>query len=107
MNCRDYMLRDVLATIKDQQDQIAILMGTQHVLAEMLQERKWISVKERYPDKEGFYLVSDGDGRSRPWIAKMLNLAGTKGFCNDAAAPMIRAWMPLPEPYNGQDNERQ
>ena len=62
-------------------------------------EPKWTSVKERYPEKEGFYLVSADHGNYHPWIAEMRIFRGIKGFCNGAAMPCIGAWMPLPEPY--------
>ena len=66
---------------------------------ELLQAQKWISVKERYPDKEGFYLVSADHGNYLPWIAEMKIFGGVKGFCNGATMPCVGAWMPLPEPY--------
>jgi len=62
-------------------------------------EHKWTSVKDNYPEKEGFYLVSDGKGLFHPWIAEMRIFAGMKGFCNGANMPVVEAWMPLPEPY--------
>ena len=67
---------------------------------ELLKEQpKWTSVKERYPDKEGFYLVSADHGNYHPWIAEMRIFCGVKGFCNGANMPCVGAWMPLPEPY--------
>ena len=68
-----------------------------------LKEKMWISVKERYPDKEGFYLVSADHGNYLPWIAEMKIFCGVKGFCNGATMPCVGAWMPLPEPYNRTD----
>ena len=62
-------------------------------------EQKWTSIKERYPEKEGFYLVSADYGNYHPWIAEMRIFKGIKGFCNVAAMPCVGAWMPLPEPY--------
>ena len=64
---------------------------------------KWTSIKERYPEKEGFYLVSAEHGNYHPWIAEMRIFAGVKGFCNGAAMPVVGAWMPLPEPYTKVD----
>lgn len=66
---------------------------------ELLQSQKWISVKERYPEKEGFYLVSAESGNYHPWIAEMRIFHGLKGFCNGANMPVVGAWMPLPKPY--------
>lgn len=62
-------------------------------------KQKWISVKERYPEKEGFYLVSADHGNYHPWIAEMRIFKGIKGFCSGAVMPCVGAWMPLPEPY--------
>ena len=59
----------------------------------------WIPVKEKYPDKQGVYLVTvlncttmatyiiDGFGRS------YFNILG------------VTAWMPLPKPWEGEENE--
>jgi hypothetical protein len=70
-------------------------------------EPRWISIKERYPEKEGFYLVSADHGNYLPWIAEMKIFHGVKGFCNGAVMPCVGAWMPLPEPYKegSDDNE--
>ena len=68
--------------------------------AELLKEnRKWIPVKERMPDDEGFYLVSADYGNFIPWIAEMVDFRGVKGFSNSVVSPTIGAWMPLPEPW--------
>ena len=66
---------------------------------ELLKAQKWTSIKERYPDKEGFYLVSADHGNYLPWIAEMKIFGGVKGFCNGATMPCVGAWMPLPQPY--------
>ena len=67
---------------------------------ELLKEnRKWIPVKERMPDDEGFYLVSADYGNFIPWIAEMVDFRGVKGFSNSVVSPTIGAWMPLPEPW--------
>ena len=85
--CTTSMAQDTLALLKEQE---AV-------------KQKWTSVKERYPDKEGFYLVSADHGNYLPWIAEMKIFCGVKGFCNGAAMPCVGAWMPLPEPYNRTD----
>jgi hypothetical protein len=81
------------------------VMGKRSVpLSQLLKEHgavepKWTSIKERYPEKEGFYLVSADHGNYHPWIAEMRIFNGIKGFCNGAAMPCVGAWMPLPEPF--------
>lgn len=79
-------------------EEIAALLKEQEAV-----EPRWTSIKERYPDKEGFYLVSADHGNYLPWIAEMKILCGVKGFCNRSTMPCIGAWMPLPEPYNRTD----
>lgn len=74
-------------------DAIALLKEQEAVVP------KWTSIKERYPEKEGFYLVSAEHGNYHPWIAEMRIFAGVKGFCNGAVMPVVGAWMPLPAPY--------
>ena len=70
---------------------------------ELLKEQPhWISVKERMPEKEGFYLVSAERGNYIPWIAEMRIFMGIKGFCSPAAQPVVGAWMSLPDPYNAE-----
>ena len=56
----------------------------------------WISVKDRMPELEGDYLVTDG--HCVPWKCRLLKLAGVKGWVNGASNPVINYWMPLPEP---------
>lgn len=79
----DQLMRDALALLKEQEAVVP----------------KWTSVKERYPEEEGFYLVSADHGNYHPWIAEMRIFKGIKGFCNGATMPCVGAWMPLPEPY--------
>ena len=67
-------------------------------------EQKWTSVKERYPEEEGFYLVSAENGNYHPWIAEMRIFRGIKGFCNGATMPVVGAWMPLPKPYKSDSS---
>jgi len=61
---------------------------------------KWLSVKDRFPEKSGSYLASDGDtvaelhfetrGRLRLWLEP----SGKPSEPIDD----ITHWMPLPEP---------
>lgn len=63
-------------------------------------ERRWISVEERLPDKSGFYLVYSQDGGV--WVAEYQKSIGL--FCDDSGTIMIPKpshWTPLPEPPEG------
>lgn len=58
------------------------------------QQARWIPVSEKNPDKRGFYLVSTTDCITimefvNGWISQNI------GLCNF----YVKAWMPLPEPY--------
>lgn len=61
---------------------------------------EWIPVTERLPEERGTYLVSgkwaNEDGEV--WICEFKRLYNW-GWCNKADRPVVRAWMPLPEPY--------
>lgn len=55
---------------------------------------EWIAVKDKYPDKEGEYLVSLENGR--------IVVADDRSIIeNHDYAPKMLAWQPLPEPYCG------
>lgn len=105
--CTGKLSKDALALLKAQEEQIESLKQTAQSMMEgvcLLKEQeavgqKWISVKERYPEKEGFYLVSADHGNYHPWIAEMRIFKGIKGFYNGAVMPCVGAWMPLPKPY--------
>lgn len=61
----------------------------------------WISVKDRMPELEGDYLVTDG--HHVPWKCRLLILAGAKGWANGIYNPLIKYWMPMPElPKEGE-----
>ena len=85
--CSPYVERDVLALI-------------QHLEA---QQPKWISVKERMPDKEGDYLVrkvhsySDKDGYSKIDVCIYCRMRDPEWIgCGNLCE--VTHWMPLPEP---------
>jgi len=62
----------------------------------------WIPCSERLPEKPGQYYVSGGD---KVWICEFLiipNFIG--GWCNDVANPVVQAWMPIPEPWKGEEH---
>ena len=69
-------------------------------------EPKWIPVTERLPEQEGQYLVSgkwaNEDGEV--WICKFVRRYNW-GWCNKADRPVVQAWMRLPEPYKGGEEE--
>lgn len=56
---------------------------------------KWIPVTERLPKSNGVYLVNNGD---RVWTCNFVLLGEVRGWANSARNPVVRAWMPLPEP---------
>lgn len=57
---------------------------------------EWISIKERYPETAGDYLVSGG---GKVWVAEFMFIMNIRGFANGCHNPAIEAWMPFPEPY--------
>ena len=61
----------------------------------------WIPCENNLPEKDGLYLVS---GKGKIWICKMLTLSNIKAWCDDARNPIVKAWMPLPEPWKGEFN---
>lgn len=69
-------------------------------------EPRWIPVTERLPEEAGQYLVSgkwaNEDGEV--WICKFARLYNW-GWCNMADRPVVQAWMPLPTPYKGGEEE--
>jgi len=62
-------------------------------------EQKWIPCSERYPREEGLYIVS-GDGKA--WICQFTCIGNMRGWINNIKNPCVKAWMPLPEPYKGE-----
>lgn len=65
-------------------------------------EPQWISCNERLPEKCGLYLVSGGD---KVWICELAQMITVFGWVNGATNPVVAAWMPLPEPYKGENDE--
>ena len=63
---------------------------------------KWIPVSERFPEKSGDYLVTVDYGND---IGRMCQhrYFFSKGIGWEDE--YISAWMPLPEPYKGAENE--
>lgn len=73
-------------------------------LKRLREERSWISVKERQPEKAGRYLVYAEWGRdiglfmSGQWYILGGNFSGNVEWCKAA----VTHWMPLPEPPEGE-----
>ena len=62
--------------------------------------QQWIPCSKKLPKKSGQYYVSGGD---KVWICEFLAIPNfTSGWCNDVSNPAVQAWMPLPEPYKGE-----
>jgi hypothetical protein len=59
--------------------------------------RKWLSVKDKLPEKTGEYLTWNGVGVNQDYYAP--DLKYNNGFNNPYP---ITHWMPLPEPPKGE-----
>ena len=69
---------------------------------------RWIPVTERLPEERGTYLVTVVDGTIKRAVAQWWHdVDNGKGYfvCDDCYAEDIVAWMPLPEPYKGGEEE--
>ena len=58
---------------------------------------KWIPCKERLPDKEDWYIVTEWDYQYQRWDTSIseFHASGRWGSGNDK----VIAWMPMPEIY--------
>jgi len=71
-------------------------------------EQRWISVSERLPEEYGNYLISiDGEepdiGTINPNDPRGWSLCDANGFYWASDKHLnITAWMPLPEPWKGE-----
>lgn len=64
----------------------------------------WIPCSERLPKRQGHYICTckDGSKYKRTTFVKWSNgwqLTGTRSYW------IVLAWMPLPKPYKGEDDE--
>lgn len=67
---------------------------------------KWISVEERLPEKSGDYLVTTKNGYVQ--VAKWgFDLYKNSGWSGKHLAKCIIAWMPLPEPYKAESEDKE
>ena len=65
---------------------------------------KWIPVSERVPDNDDMVLVSCKTKKG----VKSVNRAYWNGhyWCGSGSMSGVEAWMPLPDPYGGDDDAR-
>jgi hypothetical protein len=58
---------------------------------------KWIPCKERLPEQEGWYIVTEWDYSHQCWDTSIseFHASGRWGYGNDK----VIAWMPMPEIY--------
>ena len=83
---------------EDMQD---IMKLCDELIGEVRTEPDWIPCSERMPDKDGTYLATreryDGKGLD---VGIAIFVESAKCFFPDCTA-----WMPLPDPYKGGDEE--
>ena len=76
-------------------------------LLELPSENEWIPVTEGLPELKERVLVYAEDDKS--WyiaISQVLSLSSPKGcFLGFNGTQKVKAWMPLPDPYEGGDAE--
>lgn len=72
---------------------------------EALEQTRWIPVSERLPQDSDYYLVTTSWGDvEQIWFAHKKDYDITESeWREDDDNPV--AWMPLPEPYRGDDHE--
>lgn len=76
-----------------------------------VEERKWIPCSERLPEEEEDVLVTDGESMAvgyyredvRAWDS--VNFGWIENRENGYGINEVIAWMPLPEPYKGGNDE--
>lgn len=69
-----------------------------------VQEVRWIPVTERFPEEEGTYLVTYTDGGVTE-VGSSMYLQREDGSEPYWDYFVVIAWMPLPEPYKGGEEE--
>ena len=66
--------------------------------------KRWIPVSERLPEAGKQYLCCNEDGfREVGYLSKV---TGEWGFTDTEAFGEVIAWMPLPEPYKAESEEK-
>lgn len=101
--CINNGLYDLLNDFEDCFDAFEDIINAQPKLSlENKTSDKWIPCSERLPEKSGWYLVtvSDGEIEFDQFFAGEPNHSW-RGFCHNTVKTI--AWMPLPEPYKGDE----
>ena len=81
-----------------------IAAETIELLSEKARGQEWIPCSERLPESQGYYIRTCKDGpicRSTTTIkwSNGWQLSGRRAFWT------VVAWMPMPEPWKGADND--
>ena len=75
-------------------------------LKELREQTRWIPVRERLPYIDTAVLVDDGVDRFVAWYVKNKFDEGWDSYDGSYNPTMsIKAWMPLPQPYNKTESE--
>lgn len=91
-DCVSKLLLEAAAGLEEQRKRIA----------ELEEQRRWIPVTERLPDKDGFYIVvMNGDIWGEPDVWSSTACGFYDGRWDEDGAT-ISHWMPLPEPPKGE-----
>lgn len=81
-------------------------LAYKHGWSDCFAEHRWIPVTERLPEVGKFVLVND-IYMDELTIAKLLEDKGWEDqHGNWSSFGCVSAWMPLPEPWRGSDNDR-
>ena len=88
----------------DKEETIDIAVTTVKEIPSADRPQGWIPCSERLPESQGYYTCTfkDGSKYKRASAVKWSNgwqLTGTRSYWT------VLAWMPLPEPWKGADDE--
>ena len=83
----------------DMQIAMGFAKGIIHALPSVTSELKWIPVSKRLPESNGYYLVTEKDGRICIYVFRK------EGNSEEYWKRYVVAWMPLPAPYEPQESE--
>ena len=64
----------------------------------------WTPISRELPEKSGTYICTCSDGTPRKLVSAVKYIAATKTwvFTGARAYWKVRAWMPMPEPWEGE-----
>lgn len=68
---------------------------------------QWIPVTERLPEESGLYIVTNVGRWAEPVGTRYFNVREDGGFWSGHPGDKVLAWMPLPEPYREDHDERE